>query len=37
MGERCGELDLYTCGFPRQPYSSAGCGRGESDERILAF
>lgn len=35
-GGQCGEIDLYTCGFPCQPYSSAGVGRGANDKRFLA-
>ena len=28
-----GNLDLYSCGFPCQPYSAAGKGLGLGDER----
>ena len=34
-GYQCGQLDLYTCGFPCQPFSSAGKNKGSDDKRNL--
>ena len=33
VGQMPGSLDLYTCGFPCQPYSSAGRNQGLADDR----
>lgn len=37
QGGDCGELDLYTCGFPCQPFSSAGKNKGSKDKRHFGF